>query len=74
MSSTTRFHLPFASERFDVRRNRFALRLASGVHAGRGEVFDLAVHQQPQRAAAIGFAEIECERVRLGESLANASA
>ena len=53
---------------FDVGRDRLEFGLGGGVHAVGGEVFDLAVHQQPKRASFIGVAEIEREGVRLGES------
>ena len=55
--------------RLDVRSDGLNAGLVSGIHAGRGEVFDLAVHQQPERTAAIGFAEIEFEAVRFGKAL-----
>ena len=53
---------------FDVGRDRLEFGLSGGVHAVGGEVFDLAVHEQPERAPFIGVAEIEREGVRLGES------
>ena len=40
-----------------------------GVHAGGGEVFRLAMHQENERAATIGLAEIEFEGVRLREAV-----
>ncbi len=62
--------LPFAirTESFDVRRDGLQPGLIGGVHAGGGEVFDFAVHQKPERAAAIRFAEIEFQAVQLGEA------
>src|SRR5271165_5614736 len=44
------------------------VRLLGGIHAGRRVVFDLAMHEQPQRAAAVGLAEIKFQAVRFGES------
>ncbi len=68
MSSITRIHLPCGVERFDVRRDRLDTRLVGRVHAGGGEIFDLAVQQQPERTAAIGLAQIEFETVHFGEA------
>ena len=45
-------------ENLHVRRDRFDLGLVGGVHAGGGEVFRLAMHQENERAATIGLAEI----------------
>ena len=56
------------NQRFDIRRNRPQVRLIGGVHAGRRVIFDLAMHQQPQRAAAVWLAKIKFQAVRLGES------
>ena len=42
--------------------------LIGGVHAVGAEVFDLAVEKQPERAAAVGFAEIEFETVQIGKA------
>ena len=69
MSSTTRYPLAVRVERFDIRRDSLDLGLVRRVHAGRGEVFGLAMHQQNQRPSAIGLAEIEFERVQLGEAV-----
>ena len=43
-------------------------RLRRGVHAIGGVIFDLAVKQQPELAALVGFAEIEFDTVQLGEA------
>ena len=63
--------LPFAicAERFDVGRDGLQSGLVSGVHAVRGEVFDLAVHAAARAGRRVGLAEIEFEAVSLGESL-----
>ena len=61
--------LPVCAQCFHVGRDRMHARLRCGVHAIRGKIFDFSVHQQPERAATISFAEIERERVRLGEAL-----
>ena len=45
MSSITRVHFPFASERFDVRSDGFDTGLVGGIHSCGGEVFDLTVEQ-----------------------------
>ena len=55
--------------RFHVRRHGLDAGLGRGIHAGGGEVFDFAVHQQPERAAVIGLAEIQFQRVHLREAL-----
>ena len=68
MSSITRIHFPVGIERFDVRRDGLDSGLGRGIHAGRGVIFDLSMQQQPERPAAIGFAEIEFETVHFGEA------
>ncbi len=55
--------------RLDVRRDRLDPRLVRRIHAGGAEVLDLAVHHQPERAAAISFAEIKLQGMSLGETL-----
>src|SRR5208282_1422690 len=53
---------------FDIRRKRPQVRLIGSVHASRGEIFDLAMHQQPQWTAAVGLTEIKFQAVGLGKS------
>ncbi len=55
-------------QRFNIRRDRTQMGLIGGIHAGGRVIFDLAMHQQPQRTTAIGFAKIEFQAMRLGES------
>ncbi len=60
---------PVCILRFDVRRDRFDASLVSGKHAGSGEIFNLAVHEQPERAAAIRFAQIKLQAMSFGKPL-----
>ncbi len=55
-------------QRFDIGRKRAQVRLIGGVHAGRGEIFDFAMHEQPQWTAAVRFAQVKFQVVGLGES------
>ncbi len=68
MSSMTRFQFPSASWASTYGETASSPACDGGVHAVRGEVFDFAVHQQPERTSVIGLAEVERERMRLGES------
>src|SRR5262249_40860020 len=47
------------SESFDVRRDRFNTCLIRGIHSCRGEVFDLAIHHEPERATFVRLAKIQ---------------
>ena len=62
----TRPHAGYLS--FDKRRSRFDSRLRRRVHTRCSEVLDFPVHQQAQRASAIGLPQIKDEAVRLGEA------
>ena len=56
-------------QRFHIRRDCLHAGLRRGVHAVRGKIFDFAMQQQPQRAAAVRLAQIERQTVRLGKAL-----
>src|SRR6266550_263337 len=57
------------TKHFDVRRDSLNTGLISRVHSGCSEVFNLAMHQQPQGPATIRVAEIELKTVQLSEAL-----
>src|SRR5580704_15280385 len=60
--------LSLGVERLDVRSDGLDSGLRCSVHAVGGVIFDLAVKQQPERPTGVRFAEIEFERVQLGET------
>src|SRR5207247_10002296 len=57
------------TKHFDVRRDTLNTGLISRVHSGCSEVFNLAMHQQPQGPATLRVAEIELKTVQLSEAL-----
>src|SRR5207253_870242 len=61
---------PFSAglSRFHVGRDWFKPSLVGGKHAARGEVLNLAVHQQPQRSSLIRLTQVEFKTVRLGKA------
>ena len=54
--------------RFHVRRHGLKARLPGGIHGTGGEIFNEAVQQQPQRMGCRPRAQIERERVLVGEA------
>ena len=62
-------HRFIPDQRFHTRRDRLHTGLRRRVHAVRRKVFDLAMQQQPQWAAAVRLAQIEDQAVRLGKAL-----
>src|SRR5207237_10515572 len=71
LSQIINHFLPSAirTKHFDVRRDSLNTGLISRVHSGCSEVFNLAMHQQPQGPATIRVAEIELKTVQLSEAL-----
>ena len=61
-------HMAVTNFCFHIWRCRLDPCLRSGIHSGRGEVFDLAVHQQAQRPSAIRLAKIKDQAMRLSEA------
>ena len=55
-------------QHLNVGRDGLQSGLRRGIHAVGGEIFHLAVHQQPERPAVVWLTQIERDCVRLGES------
>ena len=68
MSSITRTHFPLCVLCLHIRSEGLQSCLVCSVHAGGGEVLNLAVHEQPERSTTIRLAKIEFQRMRFGKA------